>query len=44
MHTEEKFEEQMNIKNKLQKFYDKIDEGVKVRSKRKWYQYEEKST
>ena len=43
MHTEEKFEEYMNIKNKLEKFYGKNDEGVKIRSKCKWYQYEEKS-
>ena len=44
IYTEESFEKYLNTQNKLEKFYGKIDEGVKIYSKCKWYQYEEKST
>ena len=44
IYTEENFEEYMDTKNKLEKFYVKINDGVKICSKCKWYQYEEKST
>ena len=42
--TEEKFEEYDKTRSKLEKIYDKIAEGVKIRSKCSWYQYGEKST
>ena len=34
----------MNTKNELLKFYEKIADGVQIRSKCDWHQYEEKST
>ena len=34
----------MNTKNELLKFYEKIADGVQIRSKCDWHQYGEKST
>ena len=42
--SEEKFDEYEKTKNKLEKIYDNVAEGVKIRSKCSWYQYGEKST
>ena len=42
--SEEKFDESDKTKNELEKMYDNIAEGVKIRSKCSWYQYGEKST
>ena len=42
--SEEKFDEYEKTKNELEKIYDNIAEGVKIRSKCSWYQYGEKST
>ena len=44
IYTEESFEKYLNTQNEPDKFYGKIDDGVKIRSKCKWYQFEEKST
>ena len=41
--SEEKFGEYEKTKNELEKKYDNIVEGVKIRSKCSWYQYSEKS-
>ena len=42
--SEEKFDEYEKTMNELEKIYDNIAEGVKVRSKCSWYQHGEKST
>ena len=42
--NKEKFEEYDKTRSELKKIYDKIAEGVKVRSKCSWYQYGEKFT
>ena len=42
--SDEKFEEYDKTRNELEQIYDKIVEGVKIRSKCSWYQYGEKST
>ena len=42
--SEEKFEEYDKTSGKLEKIYDKIAKGVKIRSKCSWYRYGEKST
>ena len=41
---EEKFDEYEKRKKELEKIYDNIAEGVKIRSKCSWYQYGKKST
>ena len=42
--SDEKFEEYDKKRNELEQIYDKIAEGVKIRSNCSWYQYGEKST
>ena len=42
--SEEKFEEYDKSRDELEKIYERIAEGVKIRSKCSWYQYGEKST
>ena len=41
--SKEKFEEYDKTRNDYGKIYDKIGEGVKIRSKYSWYQYGEES-
>ena len=42
--SDEKLEEYEKARNELDKIYNKIAEGVKIRSKCSWYQYGEKSS
>ena len=42
--NKKRFDQYMNTKSELLKFYEKIADGVKIRSKCDWHQYGEKST
>ena len=42
--NEDKFNEYKSTKDELENFYKNIPSGVKIQSKRDWYQYGEKST